>query len=65
MFPFSQFEFDDIVHCRLEEAWFGYGIYMQKEVKLKAITYKTSEIILPGRMPVAYVHDPSKPVRDL
>lgn len=37
-FPLSQFEFGDIAHCRLEEAWLGCYIYMQKEIGLKAIT---------------------------
>lgn len=31
---------------------------MQKEIGFEAITYETLEIILPGRVPLVYIHDP-------
>lgn len=58
IFPLSRLELDDTAHHRLEEAWLWYDIYTQKEIGLKAIAYETLGIILPGRVPAAYIHDP-------
>lgn len=54
----SWLEFDDTAYHRLEEAWFWYDIYMQKEIGFEAITYETLEIILPGRVPLVDIHGP-------